>query len=126
MARALSGLNGDIEVDVPESLPPARADLGPLARVITNVVGNALRYADVVALRTSVHGDEVELRVVDHGRGLPRDTAEEVFAPFQRLGDRTPGGVGFDLSMAKGFTEAMEGTINHLLTEPGMGYRFEL
>ena len=39
-------------------------------------------------------------------------TADEVFAPFQRLGDRTPGGVGLGLSVAKGFTEAMGGTIS--------------
>lgn len=112
VARALRGLTGDIEVDVPESLPPVRADVGLLERVIANVAGNALRYAGTVALRASAHGSEVELRVVDHGRGLPSGTADEVFAPFQRLGDRTPGGVGLGLSVAKGFTEAMDGTIS--------------
>ncbi|WP_112261913.1 sensor histidine kinase [Lentzea terrae] len=120
VARALSGLNGDIEVDVPEALPPVRADVGLLERVIANVVGNALRYAGAVVLRASAHGDDVELRVVDHGRGLPRDTAEQVFAPFQRLGDRTPGGVGLGLSVAKGFTEAMDGTIT-MEDTPGGG-----
>ncbi|RAS61918.1 two-component system sensor histidine kinase KdpD [Lentzea atacamensis] len=120
VARALSGLNGDIEVDVPEALPPVRADVGLLERVIANVVGNALRYAGAVALRASAHGSEVELRVVDHGRGLPRGTADQVFAPFQRLGDRTPGGVGLGLSVAKGFTEAMEGTIS-MEDTPGGG-----
>ncbi|KOV81057.1 DUF4118 domain-containing protein [Nocardia sp. NRRL S-836] len=111
VALALRGLSGDIEVDVPESLPPVRADVGLLERVIANVVGNALRYAGAVAVRASAHGSEVELRVVDHGRGLPSGSAEAVFAPFQRLGDRTPGGVGLGLSVAKGFTEAMAGTI---------------
>ncbi len=111
VALALHGLTGDIEVDVPESLPPVRADVGLLERVIANVVGNAVRYAGAVAVRASAHGSEVELRIVDHGRGLPRGTADEVFAPFQRLGDRTPGGVGLGLSVAKGFTEAMGGTI---------------
>ncbi|MEU7477526.1 DUF4118 domain-containing protein [Lentzea sp. NPDC042327] len=111
VALALRGLNGDVEVDVPETLPLVRADIGLLERVIANVVGNALRYAGAVAVRASAHGDHVELRVVDHGRGLPSGTAEAVFAPFQRLGDRTPGGVGLGLSVAKGFTEAMAGTI---------------
>jgi two-component system sensor histidine kinase KdpD len=111
VALALRGLTGDIEVDVPESLPPVHADVGLLERVIANVVGNALRYAGAVAVRASAHGSDVELRVVDHGRGLPSGSAETVFAPFQRLGDRTPGGVGLGLSVAKGFTEAMAGTI---------------
>jgi two-component system, OmpR family, sensor histidine kinase KdpD len=65
-----------------------------------------------VAIRASVHASTAELRVVDHGHGLPRGTAEDIFAPFQRLGDRdaTPG-LGLGLSVAKGFTEAMNGTI---------------
>ena len=73
-----------------------------------------------MVLRASAHGDDVELRVVDHGRGLPRGTADQVFAPFQRLGDRTPGGVGLGLSVAKGFTEAMGGTIT-MEDTPGGG-----
>jgi two-component system sensor histidine kinase KdpD len=65
-----------------------------------------------VAARASAHSEHVELRIVDHGRGLKKGTAESAFAPFQRLGDRdaTPG-VGLGLSVAKGFTEAMGGSI---------------
>ncbi|MCS7480236.1 DUF4118 domain-containing protein [Umezawaea endophytica] len=115
VARALSGVDAvnRVEVDVDEHLTPVRADIGLLERVVANVVDNALRYGGgTVAIRASVHAQHAELRVVDHGPGLPRGTAEEVFAPFQRLGDRdaTPG-VGLGLSVAKGFTEAMNGTI---------------
>ncbi len=115
VARALSGVDDvrRVEVDVDEHLAAVRADVGLLERVVANVVDNALRYGGgAVAVRASVHAERVELRVVDHGRGLPRGAAEEVFAPFQRLGDRdaTPG-VGLGLSVAKGFTEAMNGTI---------------
>jgi two-component system sensor histidine kinase KdpD len=134
VARAMSGLDGrnGVSVDVDERLPLVRADVGLLERVVANVVDNALRHgtlvarrhADVdgdgrvsvdepaVAVRASAYGDEVELWVVDHGRGLPKGAAKAVFAPFQRLGDRdaTPG-VGLGLSVAKGFTEAMGGTI---------------
>jgi two-component system sensor histidine kinase KdpD len=115
VARALSGVDerGQIVVEVDEQLAPVRADVGLLERVVANVVDNALRHSgSTVAVRASAHADRVELRVVDHGKGLPKGTAEEVFAPFQRLGDRdaTPG-VGLGLSVAKGFTEAMGGTI---------------
>jgi two-component system sensor histidine kinase KdpD len=117
---------------VPEDLPPIAADVGLLERVVANVVDNALRHGrltprrtvDVdgdgrittdepeVAVRASAHGDHVELRVVDHGPGPPKNTADTVFAPFQRLGDRdNVPGVGLGLSVAKGFTEAMGGTI---------------
>ncbi|WNV89933.1 DUF4118 domain-containing protein [Umezawaea sp. Da 62-37] len=116
VARALSGVDDPrrVEVDVDEQLTPVRADVGLLERVVANVVDNALRHGGggTVAIRASEHAERVELRVVDHGRGLPKGTTDAVFAPFQRLGDRTTSpGVGLGLSVAKGFTEAMNGTI---------------
>jgi two-component system sensor histidine kinase KdpD len=115
VARALSGVDDrrQIEVDVDEQLAPVRADVGLLERVVANVVDNALRYGGGgVAVRASAHADRVELRVVDHGKGLPKGAADVVFAPFQRLGDRDSSpGVGLGLSVARGFMEAMDGTI---------------
>ncbi|WP_433261972.1 DUF4118 domain-containing protein [Actinosynnema sp. CS-041913] len=134
VARALAGIDDRrrVSVDVGEHLPAVLADVGLLERVVANVIDNALRHGllsprrlvDVdgdgtiaadepeIAVRASAYGDRVELRVVDHGRGLPKNTADAVFAPFQRLGDRdaTPG-VGLGLSVAKGFVDAMGGTI---------------
>ncbi|MGX7826630.1 ATP-binding protein [Actinokineospora sp. 24-640] len=115
VARALIGIDGAVTVEVDERLPGVTADLGLLERVVANVVDNALRHGGPdprVAVRASAHGDHVELRVVDHGPGLPKHTSDRVFSPFQRLGDRDPStGIGLGLSVAKGFTEAMGGTI---------------
>ena len=119
---ALSGVDSRnrIEVDVDERLPAVRADAGLLERVVANVVDNALRHGrngkptdePAVAIRASTHADQVELRIVDHGPGLPKGAADSAFAPFQRLGDRnTTTGVGLGLSVAKGFVDAMGGTI---------------
>jgi two-component system sensor histidine kinase KdpD len=120
VAGALSGLDGwaRVVVDVDEHLPHVLADPGLLDRVVANVIDNALRHgagasaeADI-AIRASAYADRVELRVVDHGKGLPKNAANLVFVPFQRLGDRdTTTGVGLGLSVAKGFTDAMGGTI---------------
>ena len=115
VTHALSNVDGSesVAVDVDERLPAVMADPGLLERVIANVLDNALRHgAGPIALRGSAYGEWVELRIVDHGRGLRKGAAEAAFAPFQRLGDRdaTPG-VGLGLSVAKGFTEAMGGTI---------------
>ena len=118
VALALSGIDDrrQVVVDVDERLPEVLADVGLLERVVANVVDNALRHgrsaAGGVAVRASAYGGQVELRVVDHGRGLPRNAGTAVFAPFQRLGDRDPTtGVGLGLSVAKGFMDAMGGTI---------------
>jgi two-component system sensor histidine kinase KdpD len=122
VALAMSGIDDRrlVEVDVDEQLPAVLADAGLLERVVANVVDNALRHGKgrvmpgepPVAVRASAYGGQVELRIVDHGRGLPKNSADTVFAPFQRLGDRdATTGVGLGLSVAKGFTEAMGGTI---------------
>ncbi|MEW2502194.1 MULTISPECIES: sensor histidine kinase KdpD [unclassified Amycolatopsis] len=116
VAHALSNVDNsrDVKVGVDMSLPSVLADPGLLERVIANVLDNALRHGGgVVSARASAHSEYVELRIVDHGRGLRKGTADSAFAPFQRLGgdrDSTPG-VGLGLSVAKGFIEAMGGSI---------------
>jgi two-component system sensor histidine kinase KdpD len=116
VARSLSGVDGRrrVSVEVDEHLPAVLADEGLLERVVANLIDNALRHGNgsPVAIRASAYADEVELRIVDHGRGLPKKAAEQAFIPFQRLGDRdNTTGVGLGLSVAKGFTEAMGGSL---------------
>jgi two-component system sensor histidine kinase KdpD len=103
-----------VVLEVPESLPPVRADAGLLERVVANLVDNALRHdpGDIV-----VRGGVGLVEVVDHGPGLADVTS--AFAPFQRLGDRSSGGVGLGLAVARGFVEAMGGTITATTTEGG-------
>ena len=112
-----------ISVGVGENLPPVHADADLLERVVASLVENALQHgalvprrpvdvdgdgvvtADepVMAIRASSYTDRVELRIVDHGPGLAKGAAESFFT--QRSG------MGFGLSVAKTFTEAMGGTI---------------
>ncbi|GAA2557209.1 sensor histidine kinase [Pseudonocardia hydrocarbonoxydans] len=110
---ALAGVEGSarVEVAVEETLPDVVADAGLLERVVANLVDNALRHGRgaPVAVRASAHSDRVELRVVDRGPGRAR---EDLFAAFGPRGDRhATGGVGLGLSVARGFTEAMGGTL---------------
>jgi two-component system sensor histidine kinase KdpD len=108
---------GAVEVDVPTDLPEVLADPGLLDRVIANIVQNAMRYSPAdrpVLLSGSTHGANVELRVIDRGPGIPESEREQAFAPFQRRDDRsTTGspGVGLGLAIARGFTEAMGGSL---------------
>nr|WP_269460892.1 DUF4118 domain-containing protein [Actinoplanes derwentensis] len=104
-----------VALRVPDDLPLLRADPGLLERVLVNLIGNALRYSppDRPPMITgSSHGEVVELRVIDHGPGIPADRWDDVFLPFQRLGDRdNHTGVGLGLALSRGLTEAMGGTL---------------
>jgi len=105
----------DITVEIPETLPAVRADPAILERVVVNLTENALRYSPAgkaPLLAASALGDRVELRVVDRGPGIPEQDREQMFVPFQRLGDTdNTTGVGLGLALSRGLTEAMGGTL---------------
>jgi two-component system sensor histidine kinase KdpD len=51
----------------------------------------------------------VDLRIIDHGPGIPPDERQTIHQPFQRLGDSSKGsGVGLGLAVARGLLEAMD------------------
>ncbi|MGW1518355.1 ATP-binding protein [Streptomyces sp. NPDC002287] len=113
---ALGGVPEDsVRLDVPETLPMVRVDPGLLERTVANVVENAVKYSPPgrrVLVAASFLGDRVELRVVDRGPGVPDEAKDRIFAPFQRYGDAPRGaGVGLGLAVARGFAEAMDGTL---------------
>ncbi|MFJ5289145.1 MULTISPECIES: ATP-binding protein [unclassified Streptomyces] len=113
---ALGGVpEGSAELDIPETLPMVAVDPGLLERAVANIVENAVKYnpGDVpVTVAASALGDRVELRVADRGPGVPDEAKERIFEPFQRLGDAPRGvGVGLGLAVARGFAEAMGGTL---------------
>jgi two-component system sensor histidine kinase KdpD len=120
----------DIEIEVPEDLPAVVADPGLLERVLANLIANALRYsptdtAPAVRARAVDRG-RVAIEVVDHGPGVPRAQWEEMFVPFQRLGDRdTRTGIGLGLAIARGLAEAMNATLTPSGT-PGGGLTMTL
>jgi two-component system sensor histidine kinase KdpD len=115
-----------VKVEVDDSV--AMADGGLLERVLANLIDNALRYAPDGPIRVTAGriADRVLIAVIDEGPGVPRGTDTALFAPFQRLGDHDNStGVGLGLSVARGFVEAMGGTISATDT-PGGGLTVEI
>jgi two-component system sensor histidine kinase KdpD len=108
--------------EVPDDLPYAVADAGLLERVVANLVENAHRHAAGGAVQVcgSAGSGEVCLAVVDHGAGVAEADWERMFEPFQRLGDPTSSAhAGLGLAIARGFTEAMGGTLRPAHTGGG-------
>jgi two-component system, OmpR family, sensor histidine kinase KdpD len=131
VAEALRGSAAErVMVVLPDNMPPIDADPGMLERVVANLVENALKYApeSTVMVAGAVGGSgsatigripASELRIVDHGPGIPAEDVVAMFRPFQRADDTRPvSGIGLGLAVARGFTEAMGG---RLLAEPTPG-----
>jgi two-component system sensor histidine kinase KdpD len=122
---ALLGVPPDaVRTEIPETLPMISADPGLLERALGNVIENAVKYNTGnragpgggplrVAVSASELNGRVEVRIADHGPGIPDEGKERVFEPFQRYGDAPRGaGVGLGLAVARGFVEATGGTLS--------------
>jgi two-component system, OmpR family, sensor histidine kinase KdpD len=105
----------EVIIRVPEETPDVQADPALLERAIANLVQNAVRHSPTGAppqVTASAYGEAVEIRVVDCGPGVPETDWDQIFLPFQRLGDRdNTSGVGLGLALARGLTEAMSGSL---------------
>jgi two-component system, OmpR family, sensor histidine kinase KdpD len=113
-----------VRVGVPNELPQVMVDPVIMERVIANVTANALRYSPGAyppLLTACARADRVELRVIDHGPGVSEADRDRIFLPFQRLGDIDSAiSVGLGLTVSRGLTEAMRGSLEPEET-PGGG-----
>jgi two-component system sensor histidine kinase KdpD len=102
-----------VSVDVPEDLPLVQADPGLLERVLANLLENAVRHGGGGPVEVIATAGEMDARikVVDHGPGIPDSQRERLFQPFQQLERGTLPGAGLGLTVARGFTEAMDGVL---------------
>jgi PAS domain S-box-containing protein len=114
-----------LSIDVPRTGLLVNADPRRLAQVFQNLLTNASKYSDqrtVVELRARGDGERVVVELHDHGIGIPPDLMPrlfDLFAQGQRALDRSEGGLGIGLAVAKSLCELHGGTI--LVTSPGAG-----
>lgn len=105
IVRETKALGKDIEIvgKLPNAKVTAIADRRYLHRVIQNLAGNALRYAETtIIISGGVKKGNAFVSVEDDGHGIPEADREKVFIPFSRLDDsrtRASGGYGLGLSI---------------------------
>ncbi len=122
----------DGRVSIADSPPLwVRADRTRASQVVSNLVGNAIKYTPVdspIEVTFSQSEDAVEVIVRDHGPGIAVDEQERVFQRFYRIEDpmtmRT-GGSGLGLHIARQLARAMGGDVR-LISSPGEGSTFIL
>jgi signal transduction histidine kinase len=121
-----------IKMLAPETLPPVYADRGMVEQILTNLIGNAIKFTpeggeiNVVAELLKGNGNMVAISVKDSGIGIPQDQQENVFKKFHQVENslhRSTGGTGLGLPIAKGLVEMLQGKI-WLESEVGKGSTF--
>jgi PAS domain S-box-containing protein len=105
----------------------ALADPDRVRQVVEGLLDNACQYTpegSPIEVEIGQDGDDIQVRVIDHGPGIPPDQREAVFEQFHRLEDpltmRT-GGVGLGLFIGRRLAEAMHGTLRLAAAQPGRG-----
>ena len=96
-----------------------------LRRAVSNLIGNAVSYGGNASVRLDAGSDAVRITVEDSGPGIPDDELERVFEPFHRREasrNRSTGGVGLGLTIARRAVEEQGGTLT-LANRPGGGLR---
>ncbi|HEY2776212.1 MAG TPA: PAS domain S-box protein [Candidatus Binatia bacterium] len=120
-------LHHEVHVSLPDEPVYLQADRVRLAQVLSNLINNACKYTqpggriDLVAER---RGGTVEVRVKDTGVGIPAEMLEtvfEMFAQVDRSLERSQGGLGIGLTLAKELVEMHSGTIQATSAGPGLG-----
>lgn len=119
------------ELSVEPDLPMARADPVLLEQVLFNLLDNAAKYTPAgTTIRVAACGDagRIVLQISDDGPGLPNEAHERIFDKFYRAeaGDRQRAGTGLGLAIARGFVEAMGGTITAGNRSDGAGAVFTI
>jgi len=103
----------------------AVVDPSHLTRILDNYLGNAFKYGEPpICIEVEPIGDLVELRVRDHGPGVPPEFVSQLFTKFSRAGTsttRATQGTGLGLSIVKGLAEANHGNASYQQDEPNGG-----
>jgi two-component system, OmpR family, sensor histidine kinase KdpD len=106
-----------IEVALAPDLPMVEIDPVLFEQVLFNVLDNASKYAPTgttVRIGAQRAHDKIRLQIEDEGSGVPTGEAEHIFDRFHRAtkGDQVRAGTGLGLTIARGFIEAMGGSIS--------------
>lgn len=107
-----------------------KSDRHLLRRILQNLLGNALRYANQgkVLLGIRRKGKKIQIQVLDNGPGIPEDKQKQVFEQFTQLNTNNAEsrkGLGLGLSITKSLAEILNHELN-LISREGYGCNFSV
>jgi signal transduction histidine kinase len=118
-----------VELQMPDAVPPLQADADRLTQVLINLLSNAAKFVPAgqgrVQLQLSCDDREATVRVHDNGPGVPLAQQQLIFEKFRQGGDEThrPQGTGLGLPISRQIVEHFGGRM-WLESTPGQGACF--
>ncbi len=107
-------INHKLALDLSTDLPFVMLDTIRIGQVLTNLVGNAVKFSppqSEIILTTRVHNEYVHVDVSDKGSGISPEDREVIFEAFRQLESRPTKGVGLGLAICKGIINSHQGEI---------------
>jgi two-component system sensor histidine kinase KdpD len=120
-----------VEVEIADDLPMLELDPVLFEQALFNLLDNAAKYSPAkttVIIDAWREESSVKLQVSDEGRGIPPEEIDRIFEKFHRAqkGDQVLAGTGLGLAIARGFVEAMSGTLTAANRPDGRGAVFTI
>ena len=122
LASTITETGLDLLVRIQPGLPKMfMGDAGRIRQVLTNIIGNAVKFTNAGHVYINVSGDIIDgmanlnIQVIDTGIGIDSDKLEHVFDKFSQVDGSTTrqyGGTGLGLSISKHLTDLMNGDIS--------------
>jgi len=103
-----------METNIEDNLPPVIADSARIQQVLSNLVGNAVKFtprAGTISVCAERGDGEVRFSVIDTGPGIPAEQLPHIFGRFWQAKTSDRRGIGLGLAIAKGIVEAHNGRI---------------
>jgi two-component system sensor histidine kinase KdpD len=105
-----------VNIEIPDNLPYVLVDPGLMVQALINILDNSFKYSppgSAVDVTARLLDKRIEVKIIDHGSGIPPEDLEHVFDKFYRLqSPNSVAGTGLGLSIVRGIIEAHEGTVN--------------
>jgi len=114
------------QMHIDENVPPVHADRDRVMQVLSNLIGNSLKFTQsggMITLRAQRDDEFVRFTVADTGSGIPKANLNDIFNPYWQAKRAERLGAGLGLPIAKGIVEAHGGRI-WVESAPGAGTKF--
>ena len=115
-----------LQCQAPKTVPPVNADRHRVLQVLSNLIGNAMKFTPpggMITCRAESQDGKVLFTVADNGPGIPRENLGDIFNPYWQAKRTARLGAGLGLPIAKGIVESHGGRI-WVESTPGDGTKF--